>query len=131
MSNLYNFKTLAPFTTRGDNFPKSVIRVRRTSLVISSDIAEQFTKTRQVRKGFENTDNPPETIRLIFQVDKKAGIITLTESDRGYALQVRESGNAYLNTTRIKLGMPVADFELMQQKDIPAKSSTYYWFKKA
>lgn len=98
----YNLKFFAPFTQRGQNFPRSIIRVRRTSLVISSDVIEQMKH--------RITEGDKEFVRLEFGVDKKAGVIALKESERGYRLQCRMNGNAYLNTTRINFGLPIGDY---------------------
>lgn len=98
----YNFKFYAPFTQRGQNFPKGIIRVRRTSLVIASDIVEELKH--------KITEGDKEFIRLKFGIDKKANVITIEESDRGYRLQCRQNGNAYLNTTRIGFPLTIGDY---------------------
>lgn len=109
---MYKFRAYKPFNQRGVNFPPSVIRVRRTSLVIASDIVEQFgTVTRQ--------DGDRELVTLIFNVDKQAKVIQLVPDKAGYTLQVRQSGNAYLNTTRLgSFGLPVADYKLVDSKQL-------------
>lgn len=98
----YNFKFYAPFTQRGQNFPRGIIRVRRTSLVISSDIVEEL-------KG-KFAEGEKEFVRLQFGIDKKRNAITIQESERGYRLQCRFNGNAYLNTTRIGFPLTVGDY---------------------
>ena len=105
---MYNFKTYAPFTQRGANFPSNIIRLRRTSLVISPDIMENFSSTRFTK------ENGKEFNRLIFKVDHELKAIQLVPDKRGYLVALRENGSAYLNTTRIgSFDLPIGDYEMV------------------
>lgn len=111
----YNFKTYAPFMQRGQNFPNDIVRIRRTSLVISANIMEQFSSVR-----FTN-ESEQERVPIIFKVDAGQKVIQLEPSKRGYVVQCRANGNGYLNTTRLKFDLPVGDYVLIEKlpKSVP------------
>lgn len=109
--NKYNFTRLAPFTQRGANFPDGIIRVRRTSLVISPNIIESLVA--QVY----TVEDGSERIKLVFGVDKKFKAIHLSCDPAGFVVQVRKNSAGYLNTTRINLGLPIGDYKFKALPD--------------
>ena len=107
----YKFQRFAPFTQRGANFPDGIIRVRRTSLVISPDVIEALNS--HVYDVGDDSDHPQERIKLAYGIDKKNKAIQLHADQGGYVHQVRMNSAGYLNTTRIKFGLPVGDYKLV------------------
>jgi len=114
----YNFKTYAPFTQRGQSFPKNIIRVTRTSMVISATIMEQFSAQRYTN------DNGQERVTIILHVDVDNKAIKLQPHYKGYTFQCRQNGNGYINTYRLKLGLEIGDYLLMGEKDLIFKLAT-------
>lgn len=103
----YEFKKYLPNIRRGQRFPDDIIRVSRSSLVISKNIIDKY-----VGHIFTN-DNGDDRVCVIFNVDNINDVIDLTFDDRGYTLQIRENGNAYLNTTRMSsFNLTIGDYKL-------------------
>jgi hypothetical protein len=106
----YNFTRLAPFTQRGANFPDGIIRMRRTSLVISPDVIEGIGH-------LYDDPNGNERVKLSFGIDKKNKAIQLHADQAGFTVQVRKNSAGYLNTTRIDFGLPIGDYKLVVGAD--------------
>lgn len=102
----YNFKTYAPFMQRGRAFPDNVIRLRRTSMVVSANIMEAFGSARFTNSAGE------ERATLLFGIDTTNNAIQLTPSKKGYTLQCRANGNGYINTSRLGFELPIGDYLL-------------------
>lgn len=115
----YNFTTFAPYTQRGLNFPKSIIRLSDSGMIISANVVDKTQSNHST-----NPDTEKETVRFLVNVDKEAKVIQLVPSTKGYSFLIRKTGNAHMNIfSKERFGLPVADYALVDEANLVFKQA--------